>query len=71
MEDGVVLADETLRHQLARQFPECLARCEERRAFMTEVLGIPVPPEVLPLSNIPGLVPPFFLTPHVVLALAG
>jgi Xaa-Pro aminopeptidase len=69
MEDGVVLADEMLRDQLGQQYPGCLARCEQRRAFMIEVLGIPVPPEVLPLSNIPALVPPFFLDPNVVLAL--
>jgi len=36
---------------------------------MTDVLGIPLPEEILPLSNIPALVPPFFLNPHMVLAL--
>ena len=36
---------------------------------MTDVLGIPLPEEALPLSNIPGIVPPFFLDPHTILAL--
>jgi Xaa-Pro aminopeptidase len=69
MEDGVILADEGLQRQLQAQFPECYDRCLERRAFMQRVLGIPVPDEVLPLSNIPGLVPPFFLSPNLVFAL--
>lgn len=69
MEDGVVLADETLRGQLQAQFPDCFARCQQRRAFMSAVLGIELPIEVLPLANIPAIVPPFFLEPHLVLAL--
>ena len=32
-------------------------------------LGIELPEGVLPLSNIPALVPPFFLRPNTVLAL--
>jgi len=69
MEDGVVIADEHLRHQLRERFPECFARCQERRDFMINVLGIEVPEEVLPLSNIPTIVPPFFLEPNTVLAM--
>ncbi|MBL7199589.1 MAG: hypothetical protein ISS56_05530 [Anaerolineae bacterium] len=69
MEDGVVLADETLRRQLRQRFPACFSRCQARRAFMTDVLGIPLPEEVLPLANIPAIVPPFFLEPGTVLAM--
>jgi hypothetical protein len=58
MEDGVVLAD-----------PECFARCQKRRTFMIEVLGIHLPEEVLPLANIPAIVPPFFLEPNRMLAM--
>jgi hypothetical protein len=32
-------------------------------------LGIDLPEEVLPLSNIPTIVPPFFLAPNEVFAL--
>jgi Xaa-Pro aminopeptidase len=69
MEDGVVLADKVLREQLRNAFPDCYARCEKRRKFMTDVLGIELPEEVLPLSNIPAMVPPFFLAPNEVFAL--
>jgi Xaa-Pro aminopeptidase len=69
MEDGVVVADETLRGQLAERYPDCFARCQQRREFMKDILGIPLPEEVLPLSNIPAIVPPFFLTPQTVLAM--
>ena len=69
MEDGVVIADAELRKALATRHPACYARCQARRAFMQDVLGIPLPDDVLPLSNIPGIVPPFFLAPNLVLAL--
>ena len=69
MEDGVVIADSHLRRQLREQFPECHARCQARREFMINVLGIEVPEEVLPLANIPAIVPPFFLKPNTVLAM--
>ena len=70
MEDGVVLADGALRRQLERQFPESYARCQVRRTFMAETLGLELPEEVLPLSNTPAIVPPFFLQPNQVFALA-
>jgi hypothetical protein len=69
MEDGVVIADETLRGQIREQYPDCFARCQKRREFMVNVLGIPLPEEILPLSNLPALVPPFFLSPNAVLAM--
>jgi hypothetical protein len=69
MEDGVVLADKALRKQLQDAFPDCYARCQKRRRFMADVLGIELPEEVLPLSNIPAIVPPFFLAPNEVFAL--
>ena len=66
MEEGVVLADADLRRELEHRYPECAARCGARRTFMNEVLGFEVPDEILPLSNIAGLVPPFLLDPQVV-----
>ena len=69
MEEGVVLADADLRRSLAEQLPDCFARCQARRRFMTEVLGFELSESVLPLSNIPGLVPPFLLRPTQVMAL--
>jgi hypothetical protein len=69
MEDGLVLADDALRKQLREAFPDCHDRCQKRRKFMTDVLGIELPEEILPLSNIPGIVPPFFLAPNEVFVL--
>lgn len=69
MEDGVVIADQALRRQLEEGFPACFARCQSRRAFISEALGIDLPDEVLPLANIPAIVPPFFLAPNTVLAM--
>ena len=70
MEDGVVIADEGLRRDLQAQFPACFARCQQRRTYMIDILGIELAEEVLPLSNIPGIVPPFFLSPNTVFTLA-
>lgn len=69
MEDGVAIADETLRRQIQKQFPDCFARCRKRREFMAGVLGIPLPEEILPLANVPAIVPPFFLSPNKILAM--
>ena len=69
MEDGIVIADGELRATLKAFAPDCYDRCEKRRSFMSDVLGIELPEEVLPLSNTAGIVPPFFLSPNTVLAL--
>ncbi|MBV8342086.1 MAG: M24 family metallopeptidase [Gammaproteobacteria bacterium] len=68
MEDGIVLADAQLRRSLQSQYPACYARCQKRRAFMIDVLGIEVAEEVLPLTNLPAIVPPFFLRPNQIFA---
>lgn len=69
MEDGVILADASLQRRLGKEYPDCLARCLRRREFMRNVLGLPVHDDVLPLSNIPAIVPPFFLAPENILVL--
>ena len=69
MEDGVIIADEDLRRRFREQFPDSFARCEKRRDFMIKKLGIAVHEEVLPLSNIPAIVPPFFLEPNKIIAM--
>jgi hypothetical protein len=69
MEDGIVIADAALRKQLQQEWPECYQRCQNRRAFMSDGLGIGLPDEVLPLSNIPAIISPFLLQPNMVLAL--
>jgi hypothetical protein len=68
MEDGLLLADAKLRASLKTQFPACFARCLKPRAFMIDVLGIDLPEEVLPLSNVPAIVAPFFLRANQIFA---
>jgi hypothetical protein len=70
IEDGVALADEAARRDFAARYPEAWSRIERRRAFMRDVLGIRLKPEVLPFSNIPAWLPPFWLAPNRVMAIA-
>lgn len=65
-EDGIVLADESLRSEIASDYPDLWARFNQRRAFMTDVLGIELDPSVLPISNTPGYYAPLFLAPNKV-----
>lgn len=67
IEDGIALADEALRAELAQKFPEMWQRIQARRKFMAEVIGINLKPEVLPFSNIPAYLPPYMLSPGRVL----
>ena len=67
MEDGFVIADEGLRKRLLQAYPAVYARCMRRRCFM-EDLGFELPEEVLPLSNMAGIVVPFFLRSQCVLS---
>jgi Xaa-Pro aminopeptidase len=68
MEDGLVLADSALREQLKTGYPATFERCQQRRRFMRDSLGFELPEEVLPLGNLQGIVPPFFLRPNLVFA---
>jgi hypothetical protein len=70
IEDGIALADAPLRDAFAARYPEAWRRITRRRAFMADVLGIQLKPEVLPFSNIPAYLPPFLLSPRRVLAVA-
>ena len=69
MEDGFAIADKNLRAKLRKQFPACYQRCQKRREFMNSILGIELSEDVLPLSNITGIVPPFLLKPQMILAI--
>ena len=53
-----------------REISGGLERIEARRAFMTDVLGIRLKPEVLPFSNIPAFLPPFWLSRNSAMAVA-
>jgi Xaa-Pro aminopeptidase len=62
-EDGLVIADETLRRALYARYPHLKKRVIARRKFMIEQLGIQISDDVLPLSNFPAAVMPFLLAP--------
>lgn len=61
VEDTIVIADEKLRQGLEQKYPESFNRIELRRNFITDVLGIKIKPEILPLSNLPTVLRPFLL----------
>ena len=69
MEDGIVIADTDLQGKLGAQYPECFSRCVKRREYMRNTLGIEVADEVLPLSNMPAIVPPYFFSPNQILVI--
>jgi hypothetical protein len=68
IEDGIALLDGKGRAELAEKFPDVWARIEARRAFMGDVLGIRLKPEVLPLGNLAAAMPPYWLAPGRLLA---
>jgi hypothetical protein len=61
IEDGVALADASLRTAFATAYPDAWGRIGARRRFMAEQLGIDLHPDVLPFSNIPAWLPPYLL----------
>ncbi len=70
IEDGVALADASLRDAFARQSPAAWRRIQARRRFMEESLGIRLHPDVLPFSNLPAYLPPFLLRPDRAMTVA-
>jgi Xaa-Pro aminopeptidase len=71
IEDGIALADQSLRAVFASGYPEAWTRIQARRRFMGEALGIELHPDVLPFSNIPAYLPPFLLRPDRVMTLSA
>ncbi len=69
IEDGIALLDARGRAELAETFPDMAARIAARRAFMGDVLGIRLKPEVMPLSNLAAAYPPFLLAPNRLMAM--
>jgi len=71
IEDGVALADESLRDAFALGYPAAWERIPARRRFMRDALGIDLHPDVLPFSNLPAFLPPYLLRPDLAMTLAG
>lgn len=64
IEDGIGLADEGLRKAFAAKYPAAWDRITKRREFMIQILGIELHADVLPFSNIPAYLPPYWLDPR-------
>lgn len=58
-EDGVVLADAKMRDDIAASSPAAWRRIQERRAFMQKELGISLSEDVLPTSDLQGVIFPY------------
>ena len=69
MEDGYVIADETLREDLTRRHPNVARRCAARAGFMRQVIGMEVPDSLLPLADTCGIIAPWLLDPAQVVVL--
>lgn len=61
IEDGLVLADEPLRTEIADVYPALWGRIEARRAFLRERIGVQLDASLLPLSNMPLWHTPYVL----------
>jgi Metallopeptidase family M24 len=70
IEDGIALADESLRTELSVRYPDLWQRVQTRSAFLADSLGISLRPEVLPLSNLAGYLPPYWLAPNLAMRVA-
>ncbi len=71
IEDGVAIADASLREAFAAGYPGAWGRIQARRRFMADALGIELHPDVLPFSNLPAFLPPFLLRPDHAMTLAN
>ena len=69
-EDSIVLTDEALHGEIASRHPELWARINRNRDLMQSQLGLTLRPETLPLSLANAYLPPAWLSPEMVCALA-
>lgn len=66
-ESGILLADEELRKEIAREYPAVWERIVKRRAYMQEVLGIHIHEDVLPTSMATAYLRPYLLKKEMAL----
>lgn len=60
-ESGIALADEELRNQIKAEYPDLYEGFMKRRAYIEDVLGIKLHPEVLPMNDTVAYYRPFML----------
>ncbi|NLJ71242.1 MAG: M24 family metallopeptidase [Clostridiaceae bacterium] len=58
-EDGIIIADQKLQNEIKQLSPESYERMLARREFMKNELGIYLADEILPTSDLSGMVFPF------------
>lgn len=68
IEDGLVIADETLREEIQQISPACYERIMARKKFIREQLNIELPEEVLPMSDLTLICNPYMADISVMLA---
>lgn len=69
VEDGLVVADASLRSELADKYPATAKRIDQRRRRFTDILGITLSDDVLLMSDIQGVLSPYMLRPEIALGL--
>ncbi len=60
-ESTVALADADLRRQIQEEYPQMWERMQARRAYIEQVLGIPLPEDVLPMCSTVAYMRPYML----------
>ncbi|WP_081167283.1 M24 family metallopeptidase [Lactococcus garvieae] len=60
-ESGIFLADENLREDIQKEYPEIWERIQARRSYLQNELGISLSEEILPTSNATAYLRPFML----------
>ncbi len=61
MEDGLVLADRSMREDLQKAYPDVAMRIQRRRDQVRDLIGIDLGDDVLPLSNSQAIYHPYLL----------
>lgn len=69
-ESTVVLADDRLKRELEEQYPDLWMRMQRRRAYITDVLGIRLSEDVLPMCGTVAYLRPFLLRKEAALKIS-
>ena len=67
-EDGIMIADKALQEEIKRIAPDSFKRIASRREFMRKELGIVLGDDVLPTSDLSGIIFPYLGNLNIVLA---
>ena len=60
-EDGVAIANETLREELKKNYPDTWSRISKRQTYIKDVLNINISEDVLPLNDVVAYYRPYLL----------